>query len=121
MSLRAAIGALAATIQSANGQLMTVKRYGFTTVDVSMIPARQLDEYIDTDGSVSTFQSHDWIVTADDYVINSAVTLPEQGDILIDSDSQKYQVYHPTAEQPYRFTSPSRKMLRIHSRPYDFP
>lgn len=58
----------------------------------------------------------DWIFTTDELVLDSAATLPQAGDKIVDG-SVTYQVEAPGLNlQPWRYTDHHRQSIRVHTK-----
>lgn len=75
----------------------------------------QSDEY----GIVQKVESRDFLVRADDLVLDGETVLPRAGDIIRDTNGANVfvcEVSAPGNEPPFRYSDPYRKALRIHTK-----
>ena len=76
-------------------------------------------EQVDEFGIVHKLQSRDFLVRAEDLVLNSALTLPKAGDRVRETVGMQtfvYEVMAPGGEPPWRYSDPYRKTLRVHTK-----
>jgi len=75
----------------------------------------QTDQY----GVVHRIESRDYLVTAEDLVLDGQLTTPKAGDQIRESDgavTRVYAVLAPGDEPPWRWSDPYRVTLRIHTK-----
>jgi hypothetical protein len=59
-------------------------------------------EVCDDDGTITTVDARDYLIAAADYKVGAAEVSPRQGDVLIDADSQQWQVQEHERHGDYR-------------------
>lgn len=75
----------------------------------------QLDEF----GVVHRAQARDFLVRAQDLVINAATALPQAGDRIRETDSgvaYVHEVMSPAGQPPWAYSDAFRRTLRIHTK-----
>ena len=73
-------------------------------------------------GILEKTESRDYLILAEDLVLNTVRTLPQRGDRIREADGETvyvYEVLAPGKEPHYRFSDPYRKTLRIHTKQID--
>ncbi|MGE0481438.1 MAG: hypothetical protein AB7L28_22510 [Kofleriaceae bacterium] len=76
-------------------------------------------EQVDEFGIVHKLQSRDFLIRAEDLVLNSELTLPKAGDRVretVGAQTFVYELMAPGGEPPWRYSDPYRKALRIHTK-----
>ncbi|MBK8915040.1 MAG: hypothetical protein IPM64_10660 [Phycisphaerales bacterium] len=89
------------------------------TVALQATIGRTEFEQVDEFGVVHKLQSRDFLVRAQDLVLNSELTLPKAGDRVretVDDVTYVYEVMSPGAEPPWRYSDLYRQTLRIHTK-----
>ena len=69
-------------------------------------------------GGLLTWESHDFIVPAEDYQFAGEVCEPQRGDIIektLGADTLRYEVLGPGKERVFRYCDSYRTLLRIHT------
>ena len=92
---------------------------GEESVEVQATLGRTVFEIADAYGVVEQSESRDFLMPAADLVLGDAVTLPERGDRIRETEDGKtfvYEVMAPGKEPHYRFRDVYRRTLRIHTR-----
>ena len=92
---------------------------GEQSVEVAATVGRTVFEIADAYGVVEQSESRDFLIPAADLVLGGAVTLPERGDRVRETQDGKtlvYEVMAPGKEPHYRFSDVYRRTLRIHTR-----
>jgi hypothetical protein len=92
---------------------------GEQSVEVQATLGRTVFEIADAYGVVEQSESRDFLIPAADLVLGGAVTLPERGDRVRETQDGKtlvYEVMAPGKEPHYRFSDVYRRTLRIHTR-----
>ena len=92
---------------------------GEQSVEVAATVGRTVFEIADAYGVVEQSESRDFLIPAADLVLGDAVTLPERGDRVRETQDGKtlvYEVMAPGKEPHYRFSDVYRRTLRIHTR-----
>jgi hypothetical protein len=92
---------------------------GEESVEVAATVGRTVFEIADAYGVVEQSESRDFLIPAADLVLGGAVTLPERGDRVRETQDGKtlvYEVMAPGKEPHYRFSDVYRRTLRIHTR-----
>lgn len=91
----------------------TIGRTVFEQRDLS---AGQAGDY----GVLEKVESRDFLVRAEDLVLEGALTLPERGDEVREKDEGGkvfvYEVMAPGKEPHFRYSDPYRRTLRIHTK-----
>jgi hypothetical protein len=92
---------------------------GEESVEVQAAIGRTVFEIADAYGVVEQSESRDFLIPAADLVLGDAVTVPERGDRVRETQDGKtlvYEVMAPGKEPHYRFSDVYRRTLRIHTR-----
>jgi hypothetical protein len=92
---------------------------GEQSVEVAATVGRTVFEIADAYGVVEQSESRDFLIPAADLVLGEAVTLPERGDRIRETQDGKtfvYEVMAPGKEPHYRFSDVYRRTLRVHTR-----
>lgn len=115
--LQTAVASLAATIKSDAAGSITYTRGGQSVTLSATIGQTEFNEQ-DTEGFITRVESQDFIVTAEDLVLDSTQTLPRKGDVItrVDPDgaTRTYDVLPVDGEKCYRLTR--GVLLRIHTK-----
>jgi len=93
-------------------------------VELSAMVGRTPFEVSDNGNVLHQFESRDYLITAADLVLGSAVTLPQPGDLItevINGVTCYYQVLSQTGAPCYRYTDGSCIELRIHTKKIPTP
>lgn len=110
--------ALAGWIKDHASVSVVYARSGTGSVTVSATQGQTSFEQTDAEGFGVRIDTRDYIVTAADLVIGSAIT-PERGDTITETDgslSRVHTVLGVGSEPCYRWCDPARKMIRIHTK-----
>lgn len=78
----------------------------------------QLNEY----GVVQMIESRDFLIRAADLSLNGQVILPSAGHRIREEDGANvfvYEVMAPGSQQPWRYSDPNLKTLRVHTKHVD--
>ena len=73
-------------------------------------------------GVIEKYESRDFLVLAEDLVLSSQQTVPQDGDRIkeaIGGDTLVFEVMAPGEEPPWRYSDPYHKTLRIHTKQVD--
>ena len=92
---------------------------GEESVEVQATLGRTVFEIADAYGVVEQSESRDFLIAAADLVLGEAVTLPQRGDRIRETQDGRvfvYEVMAPGKEPHYRFSDVYRRTLRIHTR-----
>ncbi len=92
---------------------------GVDTVDVLASIGRTTFELDDGYGVLQKFESRDFLILADDLVLNGSTVLPQRGDRIQETQAgttYTYEVLAPGKEPVFRFSDAYRKTLRIHTK-----
>jgi len=113
-----AIAAALASLRTLTGVAVTVHR-GALSASLNASPSYR--EYEREDGDVIiTVESWDWLITAADYVLDSAAVEPAEGDRIVHDDGTTTRTYEvvPLGDggQCFTATDPGRLGWRVHSR-----
>ena len=109
---------LGATTRQAAGVSVTYRRGAYTKA-LTAVPGSTDFEVVGPDGVVLTVQTRDWKIKTSDIVLNSSTVIPAKGDEIdetVGDDTQTYRVLSPGGDTVYRYSDPSRKMLRVHTK-----
>jgi hypothetical protein len=90
-----------------------------TIISLWAAKGRTQFELTDTNGMIIAVESRDFLISADNLVLNGRVILPKVGDRIVESVHDKlhgYEVSNFGGDQPYRFCDPYRHKVRIHTR-----
>jgi len=112
---------------------LEAKRHALRTVTVTyvrgaatvVLPAtigRTVFEQQGQYGVLERTESRDFLVRAEDLVLEGIVTLPERGDRVRETDGGKvfvYEVMAPGQEPHFGYSDPYRRTLRIHTKQVD--
>lgn len=94
-------------------------RRGSLTVPVVAGKARSTYELVDANGMIVNVEAHDFLITADNLVLDGVKCTPEVGDQVIeivDGAMHSYEVMIFGTEKQYRFCDPYHNKLRVHTR-----
>ena len=100
------------------GRAITYAR-GAASVELTATVGRTEFEQVDEYGVVHRTESRDFLVSAEDLILNAVEVLPAAGDVITEDDGTKtytYEVMAPGGEPPWRHSDPQRVRLRIHSK-----
>jgi hypothetical protein len=92
---------------------------GSRTLDVSATIGKTLFEVDDGYGVLLRHESRDYLVLADDLVLDGQPIVPQRGDRVREvqgSTTFVYEVTAPGKEPAWRYSDPYRKTLRIHTK-----
>jgi len=95
---------------------------GLFQVEVQTTIGKTVFEVEDGSGILEKVESRDFLILAEDLVLNTVRTLPKRGDRIREADGEMvyvYEVLAPGREPHYRFSDPYRKTLRIHTKQVD--
>jgi hypothetical protein len=109
---------LAGQLKAHASQAVTYRRGGFD-VSLQATLGRTAFQQTDEHGQITTFHSHDFLVSAADLVIYSKQSLPEPGDQVLQtvgSEVLTFEVLPMPDGEHYRFCDPFRQQLRIHTK-----
>ncbi len=106
------------TIATVAGVTVNYAR-GNVSVDVTAVPARSS---FDAEGEQikAEVKSTDFLIAAEDLVLNDIVITPKKDDVITQSSGGKvftYVVKHPNGinEKPWRYTDTGRSTIRVHT------
>lgn len=120
--LQSALASLDATQKTHMAQAVTYHR-GASSVAVTATPASSEFEVADlTTGLSSTTEMQDFLIAAADIIIGGSVVEPAPGDQVrwvIGSDTFIYEVMEIQGQQCFKYTSPYKNRVRIHSKQID--
>ena len=105
---------LAEQLQYNAATTVTYKRL-LSSVSITATKARPIRS-LDTDQAHIEASEQDWIVTAADLVLDSTTVLPQRGDLIQVSVTEKYRVLGDSATPAYVPHDEYGVMLRIHSK-----
>lgn len=91
---------------------ITISRGAITLALQAMIGSTSFDS-VESDGSITRFESKDFIVEAAKLV--GTIGLPQDGD-LINDGKHSYEALALTGEQPFRYSDRHRTLIRIHTK-----
>ena len=95
---------------------------GLFQVEVQATVGKTVFEVDDGSGILEKVESRDFLILAEDLVLNTVRTLPQRGDRIRETDGDTvyvYEVLAPGKEPHYRFSDPYRKTLRVHTKQID--
>jgi len=95
---------------------------GEASVDLLATIGRTIFEQSDAYGIVERTEARDFLVRAEDLVLDGAVALPERGDRVRETVGAQvlvYEVMAPGNEPHYRYSDAYRWTLRIHTKHVD--
>jgi len=95
---------------------------GLFEVAVQASIGKTVFEVDDGTGVLERIESRDFLILAEDLVLNTVRTLPQRGDRIRETDGDTtyvYEVLAPGREPHYRFSDPYRKTLRVHTKQVD--
>ena len=88
-------------------------RRGAVSVELSATVGRTTFEIDSGTGFLERIESRDYLV------LGGQATLPERGDLIVETDGSavfSYEVTAPGTEPAWRYSDPYRKTLRIHTK-----
>lgn len=88
---------------------------GADTVDLPASMGRTTFEVDDGYGLLQKFESRDFLILANDLVLNGSHVLPQRGDRIVENGFT-YEVLAPGKEPVFRYSDPYRKTFRIHTK-----
>jgi hypothetical protein len=97
-------------------------RRGIHSVTLRATVGRTQFELSDGLGTVLETQVRDYLIRAQDLVLNGRPTLPERGDRIEEAQDQLTFIYEvlPLGDEPaWRYSDPYRQTFRIHTRQVD--
>lgn len=117
---QAAIEHLRDRLEAKFGVSITYRR-GSDTVALTATVGTELLRITESDGRVRTLRTErDYLITAADLVINSAVTTPARGDLIdetIAGVTKRFTVLSPGGQEPaWRYSDRRRVRLRVHTK-----
>lgn len=95
---------------------------GTSSVEVSATIGRTVFEVDDGFGVLERIESRDYLILAEQLVLDGQPTFPERGDRIRETDGAKtvvYEVMAPGKEPHWRYSAPYRKTLRVHTKQVD--
>ena len=95
---------------------------GLFDVAVQATIGKTVFEIDDGTGILEKVESRDFLILAEDLVLNTVRTLPKRGDRIRETDDDTvyvYEVLAPGREPHYRFSDANRKTLRVHTKQID--
>ena len=95
---------------------------GVDSVGVQATIGRTVFEVDDGTGFREKIESRDFLILAEDLIINGQVAVPQRGDRIKETQGNTvyvYEVLAPGEEPHYRFSDLYRKTLRIHTKHVD--
>lgn len=96
-----------------------VYKRGSLAVPVNASKGRTTFEIQDSNGILIAVESRDFLITADNLVLDGIRSIPEVGDRIVETRDGVFEAYEVSnfgLEQPYRYCDPHRIKLRIHTR-----
>jgi len=86
------------------------------SVSITAVVGASDGERMDSGGTLYSFTSTDFLVTASQLILNGEIVLPQRGDVII-WDSRRYAVLaQNSGEKPYRESGPGGAVLRVHTK-----
>ncbi len=92
-----------------------VYQRGSQSVAVKATIGKTAYEQLDANNVVTTHESRDYLIRAEDLVLGGTAVLPEPGDMVLE-DSQTFVVLPLPNEEHFRFADPYRVLFRIHTK-----
>jgi len=92
---------------------------GPASVTVPATIGRTEFEQTDQHGVVHRIESRDYLITAEDLVLDGQLATPQAGDQVRETDgavTRVYAVLAPGDEPPWRWSDPYRVALRVHTK-----
>jgi hypothetical protein len=90
-------------------------RRNSASVEVPATIGKTVFKIEDQYGRIVRYESRDYLINAQDLVLNGTVVLPERGDEIID-EGFVYEVMAPANEPEWRYSDAFRNTLRIHTK-----
>ena len=113
--LDTAMGWLNTTLKTSAGNTIVYQR-GSSTVSITAPVGASDGERMDTNGTVYSFLSTDFLIKATDLVLDGEIAIPQRGDLIV-WNSCTYTVLAPkSGEKPYRESGPGGSVLRVHTK-----
>lgn len=91
---------------------------GEHTVTLSATVGKTQFEQTDDYGIIRRSESRDFLITADDLVLDSVKVEPLPGDRILDRIGDAWHIFQvgaPNGEPPFRVADPGRLALRVHT------
>jgi hypothetical protein len=92
---------------------------GAESIEVAATIGKTVFEIDDGIGARTQFEARDFLILADDLILDGRIVLPERGDRVQEVQTGKtflYEVLAPGKEPCWRYSDPYRKTLRIHTK-----
>ncbi len=93
---------------------------GEHTAEVSATVGRTIFRFDDAHGVVKRYVSRDFLIRAEDLVVDGEQTLPRRGDRIRETQGGQvyvHEVMGPGRDEPdWRYSDPHRQTLRIHTK-----
>lgn len=92
---------------------------GEDSVELRATPGETVFDRAEGYDLVVQYESRDFILRAEDLVLDGQAVTPEQGDIITearDGQEHRYEVAYPGQGVPWRWFSRQRKEYRIHTK-----
>jgi len=118
VSIASAVGVLASTLAATDGKAVSYHRSS-ASVALTAVVGRTAYEAIDDSGVVVQGHARDYLVQAEDLVLDGSETLPEPGDTIqeaIRGEARIFEVMPLPGEACYHYSDAGRTRLRIHTR-----
>ena len=112
--MQEAVDRLAGTFASIAAVTVTYARGNYTvtlTATVGRTPYQ-----IEDGGVLTAYESRDYIVKAEDLVLNGAVTLPQSADTVTEADGGIFEVSVPKGLNVFESIGPDSTVLKIHTK-----
>ena len=94
-------------------------RRGTDSVELAATIGRTVFDQTDEYGTTHRTELRDFLVLANDLVLDAICTLPRAGDRIRETAGDQtfvYEVMAPGGEPPFRYSDPYRRTLRIHTK-----
>ena len=101
-------------IAAVRGVLVTISRGGGVAVDLTAVLGNSTFEVVDSDGGLSTHETVDFLVAAEDFVSSDSLLTPTTGD-TITHGGRTYEARRPGGGRVFSYSDPGRTVLRINS------
>jgi hypothetical protein len=86
-----------------------------TSVEIPATIGKTVFKIEDEYGRIVHYESRDYLINAQDLVLNGTVVPPERGDEIVD-EGFVYEVMAPASEPEWRYSDVFRNTLRIHTK-----
>ena len=113
--LDTAMGWLDTTLKTSSGDTIVYQR-GSSTVSITAVVGKTDGERMDSGGSAYSFTSTDFIIEAEDLVLDGEIILPQRGDRIVYGGGVYTVLANSSGEKPYANSTPDGSTLRIYAK-----